>query len=180
MAARAFGGHTRTPVKGEPHVRELKAARTDAAGRKRGEMPAAGNWFGGVHREVARAPGSPKPRRAKMARGGIAVFGEGEVSSQRFTSDPYSLYFLLLPSDCPCRACTAGGEGERKEKEKGGGKEITSRDVQGCGWPAAGRSWLCGERVDRRVCGGAEVRGTYSTLHRGRKARRERKNRIQL
>ena len=37
-------------------LKGVKAARTEAAGRKRGRMPAAGDRVGGVHREGAGAP----------------------------------------------------------------------------------------------------------------------------
>ena len=41
----------------------LKAARTVAAGRQCGRMPAAGDRVGGVHREVAEAPGESPDER---------------------------------------------------------------------------------------------------------------------
>ena len=53
VAARALGDHTKPyACDGVRHARKLKAARTDAAGRKCGEMPAAGDWCRGVHREL--------------------------------------------------------------------------------------------------------------------------------
>ena len=53
VAARALGDHTKPyACDGVRHARKLKAARTDAAGRKCGEMTAAGDWCRGVHREL--------------------------------------------------------------------------------------------------------------------------------
>ena len=44
-------------------LKGVKAARTVAAGRQCGRMPAAGDRVGGVHREVAEAPGESPDER---------------------------------------------------------------------------------------------------------------------
>ena len=55
--------------------REPMAARTDADRRKRGRVPAIGDWADGVHRGVARAS-SPKRRpKTRTGAGGGAVVG---------------------------------------------------------------------------------------------------------
>ena len=66
------------------------AARTDADGRKRGRVPAIGDWADGVHRGVARAS-SPKRRPKTQGQGRAAgrVNGAGvEVSKRNMGSNP--------------------------------------------------------------------------------------------
>ena len=60
------------------------AARTDADGRKRGRVPAIGDWADGVHRGVARAS-SPKRRPKTQGQGRAAgrVNGAGVEVSKR-------------------------------------------------------------------------------------------------
>ena len=70
--------------------REPMAARTDADRRKRGRVPAIGDWADGVHRGVARAS-SPKRRPKTQGQGRAAgrVNGAGvEVSKRNRCSNP--------------------------------------------------------------------------------------------
>ena len=61
-------------------LKGVKAARTVAAGRQCGRMPAAGDRVGGVHREVAEAPDeSPDERGVPLAL--RSLFGPGGESS---------------------------------------------------------------------------------------------------
>ena len=57
VAASAPRDHLRTSVNGVLRVRKHEAARTDGAGRNSGRLPAAEDWAGGVHRDVARVLG---------------------------------------------------------------------------------------------------------------------------
>ena len=65
------------------------AARTDADGRKRGRVPAIGDWADGVHRGVARAS-SPKRRPKTQGQGRAAgrVNGAGVEVSKRNSLNP--------------------------------------------------------------------------------------------
>ena len=106
VAARAFGDRTYTPVK----FGKRREARTDGAGRKCGRLPAAGDWAGGVHRDVARAAGRSQRRGgAHQARpcGTSARFRPFSdawvVSRQRFGVSP----------DQPASATNAPGFSKR-------------------------------------------------------------------
>jgi hypothetical protein len=57
-------------------LKGVKAARTVAAGRQCGRMPAAGDRVGGVHREVAEAP-DESPDEGGAARSALALWSRG-------------------------------------------------------------------------------------------------------
>ena len=58
-------------------LKGVKAARTVAAGRQCGRMPAAGDRVGGVHREVAEAPEVSRRTKGGAARSALALWSRG-------------------------------------------------------------------------------------------------------
>ena len=75
------------------------AARTDADRRKRGRVPAIGDWADGVHRGVARAyapNAGPKPGRAQAAAPVRLAQGWKSANAAIFTSTTTTGHFAAL------------------------------------------------------------------------------------